>query len=795
MITQMYLGRADVRARCRSQEPSATSRRRWWIAAVIGAFSLTWCSGQAVAQSQPQDVVDHMKKATVMVWTAHSKQTEGDTKLGSGSGYFLNRTGLCMTNNHVVDPGHGKSSAEKFQLKNALNLLVWTVVVDSGTDGEEVYQADVLYQNEKADQALLQVYSDYETREFLESPNFLRILPGHKLDVGMKSWCYGFPGGDARKGNKDKHPLVAISSGHIFDLPRRADGDIKMIYTDALANAGNSGGPFVDIDGNLVGTLTLGTHTEDRTDTCMLVPGDLTQEVITEVFRRGKIPSGIDLEPFYTHLVGADGYVDVPGIPRRDSVDCVFTEDGGRLCGSAKDATILLPTPLGDLTLPCAQMAYLLPENDELGIILMDGGQRLPFLWEESTIDFKPAGAPAFEQDIAETEAVAFSKSNKLLDPPTGKCVLLGGTRYRLLLSEVSGTVKFETDFGVTLSMELEDIARIATSEDGDQVVHKRDGSRLTGMFSDDKIKAVLSINKAPQNISLADVRSMTVDVVDPSKNRTNRGLAEIFVDATPELREVARIIDTGEVERASQKLSRFTKSSYFNAQPSLRKDQIRLLDGVCKWRNGEWKEGLRQFKKLKRSKDDELKWYAQAVMAVYDRYPSGKFNSKPLHQPEVFKEAGKVVAEEHVRRAVEVLGEREAFKGQGFNLGIDAENRAQFMRVRRRFLEASDELMVAGRLDHPYADDAMIQVWTFEKNTLENEIARLNREIAEKQEELGELDSRAREWKGRELEADIKSLEKNRDATAEWVGDVRTRIYSIGFIINDPDKDIGSYE
>jgi len=739
-------------------------------------------AGPAAAQSQSKETIDYVKHATVLVFTAHSKQTAGDTKLGSGSGYLVNGTGLCITNNHVTDPGHGKSEREKFELKNTLGRLVWTVVVDSGTEDEIEYNAHLLYANEKADQAVLQVYD--EDGEFLEWDYYLGLVPGRQLKVGQKIWCYGFPGGDSRKADKDRHAEVAITSGHIFDLPRRPDGDIKMIFTDVLANPGNSGGPMVDKEGNVVGTLTLGSQSEGRKDTTMLVPADLTRAVINEVFRRGKMPAGIDLEPLYTFMAGSDGHIAVPGFPRLANSDCIFLDGGERICGEPAAESLVLDTPLGKLTLPGAQLAYLLPStlDEDYGIILMDGGQRVPFLLEGSEVRFKTAGGATFTASLEEVDAVAFRKGRELLDPPTGRMVLLGGSQYHLLLAEVSGNIKLTSDIGVELSMPLQNIASIEWVDEETHAVRCRDGSQLSGTFSEDPVDAVLAINEAPLKISLAQVRDVTVELIDTAERDKLRALAELYLDATPELREIARILDTGEVDRAREKLERFKKPDYFRQQGRLRQDQIRLLDGFCLWRKGNWKEAERQFRKLKGSKDDGLKWYAVAVLAVYDRFSDGKYKDKPLHEPKTFRKAGMIVAQDHVRRAIEVLGEREA---------PAPENRLLFMRLRRKFEDSTQELMVASRLDHPQADDAMVQVWTFEKNVLAAEMRRLTEEIGEKQEELQGLSGRARDYRGRQIEADIKSLERNREATGDWLQAAMMRLRGIGFIINDPDREI----
>lgn len=737
--------------------------------------------GAVQAQSQSKELREYTEQASVMVITKFSKSSEGDTPYGSGSGYFINRTGLCITNNHVVDPGHGKSQGEKFALKNQLGRLVWEVIVNSGTEDEKVYRADVLYQNEMADQALLQVRD--EDGDFLDWPYFLRFLPGRSLNVGLKAWCYGFPGGDSRKGTTGEHARVAVTDGHVVDLPRRPDGDIKMIETDVLANPGNSGGPFVTMDGMLIGTLTLGAQSR-RPNTTMLVPADLTKEFVVTAFRRGKVPSGIDLEPFYTLLVGDDGFVDVPGYPRSSAQDCLVFEGGFRICGAPEGEAISLPTPLGKMTLPCAELAYLLAQDDERGIILMDGGQRIPFLREESQITFVPTGGQPITKNLGEIEAVVFRKGNRRPEPVTGKRLLIGGSEYNVALKDVSGEVKFSTDFGVDLSLPPEKISRIDLNEDGELVLKTVDGTKATGEFKEHEIQAVLAINDAPVTISFRDVRNATIEMLDSprARGRQARGIAELVKEATPEILEMAKLTDQGEIDSVTTRLASYLAPEYFNRQGALRKDQVRLLDGVCKWKSGHYAEAARQFRKLKNSGDEGIKWYGLAMLAVYEQHPDGTYNSKPLNDPEAFREAGRRVAEESLERALAVLGEREA---------PPPENRGLFMNLRSKFKKSTEELMIAGRLDNPGADEAMVQVWNFEFDTLLHEAQRLEQEIKDTQQELAGVPGEAREWKGRRLEREITELEKDLARTREWQQETMSRLRNVGFIIDDPDKEL----
>ena len=759
------------------------SRTSWGISAFTAALIIIGARTPARAQSQTKEVRERVSHAVVEVFTARSEQQKGDTPIGSGSGSFVNRTGLCITNNHVVDPTHGKSRLEKQRLAySALNRLVWTVIVDGGTDKEKKYEAFVLYQNDLADQAILQVYDD--NRVFLETPNYLKFYPGHRLKLNQKLWCYGFPGGDARKSGQDKHPQVAISEGHIVDLPRRPDGDLRMIITDTLVDPGNSGGPMVDIEGYFVGTATLKPPAEvaGRANQSALVPADLTRQFITNAFQRGKLESGIDLEPFYTHLVGRDGYVDVPGFPRQAATDCLFQADGNRICGAPAEASITMPTPLGKLTLPCAQMAYLLKQDNESGIILMDGGQRLPFKRAEAVLKFKPTGGDVIEKPLKEVNAVAFRKTGTLPEPPRGKNLLIGGDNYYLLLKEVAGEAKFASEQGMKMSRPLQAISTIESSGDN-RVVHFSDGSQVTGKFEGHEIKAVLAINGAPQTLSLAEVRDVTFDEIESGQHyKREVELTDLFAKAPPEMLKLAEQVTAGKFDEVKSKLAPQMVPEVFNKQGTLKKDQLRLLEAMCAWGTGDFAAANRGFKKLGGSETESIKWFARARLALLEKYPDGKSDGKPLSDPKVLKSASAAIARETLHDAKELLSEREA---------PPPENRGMFMALKKKFDKMSDELHVASQLGNQVAGVALVWMWSWESDLLLNERERLAKEFEAKGEELKTLQGTARDYTGRRLQKEMEQLQQTIKATEEWYTELSGQIHELGFIIDDPDLDL----
>ncbi|MFQ5495215.1 MAG: serine protease [Phycisphaerae bacterium] len=333
--------------RCAAAMNRTSSCTSWWLTAcfVVGA----WLQRPAPAAAQDMDyrTLERVKRATVMVFTAASQRKKADKPLGSGSGYFINGTGLLITNNHVVDPAHQMSQREKLEFKAKTGRLSYFVITESGTDAEKSWECELVSQSEAADQALLQAYHRKDTK--LTTPDYLRFLPDSKLRKRLKVWVLGFPGGDSQRTQSDRHAEISVSSGMVTDVPRTPAGRVRDVVTDLLARPGNSGGPVVQIDGFVVGTVTLMTQTKERADTSKLVPADLAHQLVRNAYDQGRVAEGSDFTPFTAFLTDGEGRISVPGFKRLEDRDVLFTEAGDRIYGRVADEKIRWESPLGSL--------------------------------------------------------------------------------------------------------------------------------------------------------------------------------------------------------------------------------------------------------------------------------------------------------------------------------------------------------------------------------------------------------------------------------------------------------------
>ncbi len=759
-------------------------KRSIWVFPVLLAGVVFSCVEQARAQSLDEETLDRVKLAAVMVRTAASKNREGDDPQGTGSGFFVNATGLCITNNHVVDPGHKKSSQEKFDLKGRLNRLVWTVVRESGTDNEEGYKADVLYQNEQADIAVLQVKN--EDGEFLDTPDgFLTFLPTSDVSPGLKAFCFGFPGGDRLKTTKE-FPPVRLSSGNIVNIPRTTSGRIRMIETDVLANPGNSGGPFVNETGQLIGVLTLGSQTESRTNTTMLVPGDLVQEMIATAFNRGKVPAGVDIDPFYDLFVDGSRVWKLPLLERKANLDCLTVDSDTRVCGKVAQKTIKWPSPLGDIEVPISAMAYM-RKDDRHAMAFIDGGDRFPFDPSEVTIKFAPEGGQPIDIDLDDVDAISFRRPTAPPKLPTGTALVLKGRDYNVSLQEITGELKIDSGSILgELKVQAADVKRIV-EEDLDRVFYTKSGSRLAGEVAPHKLRGILAWSGSPITFTYEDEEVNNIEI-RPINYREEVLDSELSLVASletsdPRLVNIAELLDHNLFVEAKPFIDELIEGRAFRDLSSEKKNQLRFLNGEYLIRSGQFAAAADAFKKVRSAKVESIAWNARARLAILNRYENGQYNGEPVSEPRVFKLAARALAEE--------LADKGA-------IGVESvedskpDSRGDYLKILKRSKSTEEILQIANSLTTGSSEEYIVYLWRITAQAHANEIQRLARQQRDFQEQLTRPGPGGRPLvaaQRRQLDRKITQLTRDIGTAQEAEAILRGKIEEAGFIIDDPDN------
>ncbi|NLZ48151.1 MAG: trypsin-like serine protease [Clostridiales bacterium] len=141
---------------------------------------------------------------------------------GIGSGMIINEEGYVLTNQHVI--------AGATEVKVIFN------------NGKEV-AAKVVNSDANHDIAIVKITEDVEV------PGVVELGTSSSLQVGETVVAIGNPLG--------KEFLGSVTSGIVSAVNRKlGDKDIAYIQTDAAINSGNSGGPLVNSQGQVIGINT-----------------------------------------------------------------------------------------------------------------------------------------------------------------------------------------------------------------------------------------------------------------------------------------------------------------------------------------------------------------------------------------------------------------------------------------------------------------------------------------------------------------------------------------------------------
>ena len=137
---------------------------------------------------------------------------------GGGSGFIVDKTGLIVTNSHVVQ------NFDKIQVQFA--------------EDENFYPAKVLGSDKQSDIALLKVHTKKKLIPF-------KFGDSEQLQVGEWVAAIGNPHGYGHTMTKG---IISAVKREIDDLNL-----FPLLQTDASINPGNSGGPLVNLKGEVIG--------------------------------------------------------------------------------------------------------------------------------------------------------------------------------------------------------------------------------------------------------------------------------------------------------------------------------------------------------------------------------------------------------------------------------------------------------------------------------------------------------------------------------------------------------------
>ncbi|VEI44157.1 serine protease [Actinobacillus equuli] len=180
---------------------------------------------------------------------------------GQGSGAIINaEKGYVITNNHVI------KNADKITIKLE--------------DGRE-FKAKLLGADPLSDVALVQIENPKNLVE-------LKFADSDKLRVGDFSVAIGNPFGLGQ----------TVTSGIISALGRSTgnsdEGYESYIQTDAAVNQGNSGGPLINLNGELIGINTaIISPSGGNAGIAFAIPSNMANSLVQQIIEFGEVKRGM----------------------------------------------------------------------------------------------------------------------------------------------------------------------------------------------------------------------------------------------------------------------------------------------------------------------------------------------------------------------------------------------------------------------------------------------------------------------------------------------------------------------
>jgi S1-C subfamily serine protease len=228
-----------------------------------GAFDLTEAAAAPAFDNEEQQNIAVYKKALPSVVNITSTAVQFDffygpvPQSGQGSGFVLNKDGLILTNNHVID------NAQRIEVTLA---------------DKHKYKAQLVTADKGHDLALLKI----------NAPNLIPATlaeAGNPPVVGQLVYAIGNPFG--LSGTMTRGIISAIRS-----IRGSQDNLIEdAIQTDASVNPGNSGGPLLNSHGEVIGITTMiATHGADQSSGIgFAIPISTAKAVLDDFAKYGRV--------------------------------------------------------------------------------------------------------------------------------------------------------------------------------------------------------------------------------------------------------------------------------------------------------------------------------------------------------------------------------------------------------------------------------------------------------------------------------------------------------------------------
>jgi serine protease Do len=238
-------------------------------------FALPLAAGAAPEASLEERIIEVSGRITPSVVFVQAIVRVNDRKSEvTGSGVVASADGLVLTNHHVVE------RAEKVEV---------TV-----PGRKQPYRAEVLGNDKQTDLAVLRI----QPEQPLRAANFGRIE-----DVRVGQWVLAIGNPYGLDGTVSLG--IVSAKGRNLEIPHLLN---DFIQTDAMIDRGSSGGPLVDLEGNVIGINSRG----QGRGIGFTIPVDTVLEVLAQISEGGVERGwlGVSIQPLDRDLAA---HLGIPG--------------------------------------------------------------------------------------------------------------------------------------------------------------------------------------------------------------------------------------------------------------------------------------------------------------------------------------------------------------------------------------------------------------------------------------------------------------------------------------------------
>jgi len=208
-------------------------------------------------------VVSDLQDSTLITASGEIKQMNARVVKGSGTGFIISADGYILTNKHIVQAANTKTAEYKVTLSN----------------NQKTYSAQVIGVDPINDLAVIRIFD--------KKLPYLVMGKSFDLPVGTTVLAIGNVLG--RYSNTVTKGIVGGMGRSIiaFDKDGVAENLDNMIQTDAQINVGNSGGPLINLQGEVVG-INVAMDQEGQA-IGFAIPIDDAKPVIDSAIKYGRI--------------------------------------------------------------------------------------------------------------------------------------------------------------------------------------------------------------------------------------------------------------------------------------------------------------------------------------------------------------------------------------------------------------------------------------------------------------------------------------------------------------------------